>query len=87
MYLITCTYLCYHFMTNDKLSKIIFLADGNWGSWETWQDCSVTCGKGYNVRVRQCNDPPPMNGGQPCSGQSAQQRECNEGDCQTSKGI
>ena len=61
-----------------------YLANGNWGSWETWQDCSVTCGKGYKVRNRQCNYPPP------CHGRFQQRRECilwNDILCQTGRLI
>ena len=28
-----------------------------WGAWRSWNDCSVTCGYGVQIRDRSCNDP------------------------------
>ena len=65
---------------------IIFLyKDGNWGDWSTWSTCSNTCGEGYNVRSRQCNNPIPSNGGSPCEGDGAEQRHCNDRPCPVGK--
>lgn len=41
--------------------------DGGWGEWNTWNTCSVTCGNGNQTRTRECNSPPPQNGGDNCS--------------------
>ena len=59
--------------------------DGNWGDWSTWSTCSNTCGEGYNVRSRQCNNPIPSNGGSPCEGDGAEQRHCNDRPCPVGK--
>ena len=56
--------------------------DGNWGGWEQWQSCSVTCGTGVTKRIRSCNAPAPQNGGQPCVGDEYQHRTCNQRPCQ-----
>ncbi|WAR28602.1 HMCN1-like protein, partial [Mya arenaria] len=42
--------------------------DGNWGTWQEWQGCSVTCDTGVQRRYRQCDDPAPDFGGEPCTG-------------------
>ena len=41
--------------------------NGNWGSWDTWNNCSHTCGGGVRSRTRLCNDPKPKNGGAACA--------------------
>ena len=60
-----------------------FKADGNWGSWETWGECSKTCGTGSRLRSRECNDPPAMNGGAECVGDNFDQDYCNDYPCTT----
>ena len=75
-------------ITNDNRTYIhrtfiLYLADGHWGSWETWQDCSKTCGTGSRLRTRHCNDPPALNGGEECAGSSFQREPCNDYPCTT----
>ena len=50
---------------------------GGWSSWSTWGDCSRTCGGGVCFRTRRCDNPRPIYGGRPCSGQSEEFRLCN----------
>ena len=55
-------------------------SDGSWGPWRIGQ-CSVTCGFGYLVRTRECNNPPPATRGKDCVGPSSEVQPCNEGHC------
>ncbi|KAF7236260.1 SCO-spondin, partial [Varanus komodoensis] len=54
---------------------------GAWTPWSPWSDCPATCGHGTQVRARACVDPPPRNGGAPCSGPETQARNCSTGPC------
>jgi len=53
--------------------------DGNWGAWQAWQGCSVTCGTGVSRRYRNCDDPSPEYGGAPCSGMQFEENACTPG--------
>ncbi|KAM3875993.1 hemicentin-1 [Diretmus argenteus] len=55
--------------------------DGNWGSWQTWGECSASCGGGERTRVRLCHSPSPSNGGRLCPGDSTQLSRCNTQAC------
>ena len=55
--------------------------DGNWGTWSSWHECSVTCGGGTQTSTRQCNDPPVLFGGQECPGENERTQNCNEQNC------
>ncbi|XP_038063563.1 A disintegrin and metalloproteinase with thrombospondin motifs 6-like isoform X2 [Patiria miniata] len=57
--------------------------DGGWSAWTTGP-CSVTCGQGVQSRTRQCNNPPPQNGGQQCSGSSTDTLTCFQEACPVS---
>ncbi|XP_023931784.1 uncharacterized protein LOC106153735 isoform X3 [Lingula anatina] len=57
-------------------------ADGNWGSWTPWSSCPVTCGGGTQTRTRQCDNPAPSNGGNPCFGSGSESQQCNTQGCQ-----
>lgn len=55
--------------------------DGNWGPWSRYSTCSVTCGFGSMTRTRECNDPPPADGGKDCEGLPVDERKCNHRQC------
>nr|XP_061790885.1 hemicentin-1-like [Nerophis lumbriciformis] len=55
--------------------------NGNWGAWQSWGECSASCGGGERTRVRLCNNPPASNGGRPCPGDSSQLSRCNVEAC------
>uniref|UniRef100_A0A8C1GKY7 Hemicentin-1 n=1 Tax=Cyprinus carpio TaxID=7962 RepID=A0A8C1GKY7_CYPCA len=55
--------------------------DGKWGSWESWGECSSSCGGGERTRVRLCNNPSPRNNGRPCPGDATQLSRCNIQPC------
>ena len=45
---------------------LLFIVDGGWSDWSTWNDCSVECGKGETSRTRECVNPAPQYGGNLC---------------------
>ena len=55
--------------------------DGQWGEWESWSDCSKTCGGGQQERSRECNNPPASDGGSECVGESTDIHVCNFESC------
>ncbi|KAM8871971.1 semaphorin-5B-like [Synchiropus picturatus] len=52
--------------------------NGGWTPWSSWGQCSSTCGIGFEVRQRSCNNPSPRHGGRVCVGQGREERLCNE---------
>ncbi|XP_068096243.1 hemicentin-1 isoform X2 [Hyperolius riggenbachi] len=56
--------------------------DGNWGPWEAWSKCSVSCGGGQQTRTRSCSQPLQANSGRPCPGDATQLLRCNVQACQ-----
>jgi len=64
----------------ETCSEVVSV-DGNWGDWSSWSACSVTCGSGSKSRSRSCDNPAPVLGGKDCSGDAAQQVDCNDGVC------
>ncbi|XP_062437683.1 hemicentin-1 [Rhea pennata] len=55
--------------------------DGNWGQWQTWSQCSASCGGGEQTRVRLCSNPAPSHRGRACPGDSSQISRCNTQVC------
>ena len=53
--------------------------DGDWGPWSDFKPCSATCGLGTKRRIRECNNPIPMHGGQECVGFSFEEKPCATG--------
>ncbi|WAR10764.1 CADN-like protein [Mya arenaria] len=54
--------------------------DGGWSNY-TSQPCSVTCGDGVTIAIRNCNNPSPAYGGQDCEGLSHKFEHCNIRPC------
>ncbi|XP_077468986.1 semaphorin-5B-like isoform X1 [Stigmatopora argus] len=52
--------------------------NGGWTPWSSWGHCSSSCGIGFEVRQRSCNNPSPRYGGRICVGQGQEERLCNE---------
>ena len=55
--------------------------DGGWSFWGPWTSCSADCGEGTKTRRRECNQPPPSNGGAFCRGSSDEKARCNINNC------
>lgn len=59
--------------------------DGFWGNWGPYTKCSANCDWGTQTRTRECDNPVPASGGQPCKGSSQQKIPCRITRC--GKGI
>uniref|UniRef100_H0WC62 Hemicentin-1 n=1 Tax=Cavia porcellus TaxID=10141 RepID=H0WC62_CAVPO len=55
--------------------------DGNWGHWQSWSHCSVSCGGGEKTRKRLCDNPVPSKSGRSCRGDATQVSRCNTQAC------
>jgi len=53
-----------------------------WDDWQDWRGCSVTCGNGTSLRMRQVKTP-MIYGGRECAGDLTQSRSCAEAYCPT----
>lgn len=60
-------------------TKIICPIHGNWGAWSYFTKCTGKCGLGTQERLRECNSPIPMHGGEPCKGPEREIIECETG--------
>ncbi len=60
---------------------IIITVHGTWGAWAEWTACTLSCGGGSRTRKRRCDNPPPGNGGNHCSGEEKQIDYCNKESC------
>ena len=58
--------------------------DGGWSDFGNWSQCTTTCGPGQKTKTRECNQPPPSNGGAACAGESIETTECENAPCGTS---
>jgi len=54
--------------------------DGSWSAWQNWQDCNASCGDGWMVRKRYCNNPPPAYNGLDCGDDDREYQTCTN-DC------
>ncbi|XP_076817949.1 mucin-like protein [Clavelina lepadiformis] len=57
------------------------IANGNWGAWMEWSNCTSTCNAGIRIKRRECNNPAPTSKGQMCIGPAMQTTPCHPRDC------
>ena len=50
--------------------------DGNWGAFNSWNQCSVSCVGGTQSSTRQCHNPPALFGGQQYAGVDTRTQNC-----------
>ena len=55
--------------------------DGSWSEWDSWTQCTKSCGHGMMSRERACTNPSPIGSGEPCKGESKENQSCNEDTC------
>ena len=60
----------------DQNVVLSFTVNGKWTKWGLWSVCSVSCGVGVNVRRRSCTNPAPAFGGNNCTGESMDVKDC-----------
>ncbi|KAF5279337.1 hypothetical protein FQR65_LT15410 [Abscondita terminalis] len=58
---------------------------GGWGDWMPWGPCSRSCGGGVKLSKRNCDSPPPTNGGAYCKGKNVRYASCNHLPCDSNK--
>ena len=75
------SFSCYN---NVKLNLDLYLStrsvDCIWGSWSTWESCSVTCGGGTEERRRTIAQAAQY-GGTECVGNYREYQSCNTNSC------
>lgn len=49
--------------------------------FQRFTECSRPCGGGVQSSTRECNSPPPANGGKYCTGPRIKYQSCNTYDC------
>ncbi|XP_066234550.1 complement component C7 [Saccopteryx leptura] len=59
-------------LVQDEVGKV----DGGWSCWSTWGPCV----DGKKTRHRECNNPAPSGGGESCTGETLESRQCGEED-------
>ena len=60
---------------------LVHLVNGVWGNWSSFSVCSKSCGRGTQIRQRECDSPSPAYGGAVCLGNINETRSCNTNVC------
>lgn len=69
------------YQRTESCSGGVAAVNGGWSSWRNEDQCSATCGDGFQRRVRSCTNPSPLCGGLSCSGSNQSTVTCNYGPC------
>eukprot|EP00118_Oscarella_pearsei_P015639 m.142125 g.142125 ORF g.142125 m.142125 type:complete len:476 (+) comp38356_c0_seq3:932-2359(+) len=64
-----------------KCNKQSCPTHGQWSKYSEWSWCDRSCGGGYRVRTRFCNNPRPSNGGRQCLGLAVENSTCSVYPC------
>ncbi len=63
------------------------IVDGDWSAWQSWNECSQSCGGGVTSRYRVCDNPTPDFGGDDCVGAAMETERCNAEKCTEGKQL
>ncbi|CAC5422958.1 Thrombospondin-1,Mucin-like protein,Hemicentin-1,Thrombospondin-2,A disintegrin and metalloproteinase with thrombospondin motifs adt-1 [Mytilus coruscus] len=66
-------------LRNRLLIPIQF--DRQWGTWQEWETCNTTCGKGFQQQIRKCDSPSPYFGRSECMGLDFDIQTCYQDIC------
>ena len=73
--------LCFH-----TFFLILFIVDGEWSVWASWQECEKRCVdgrmEGTRKRFRYCDNPRPLFGGRGCHGTDVDEEGCGYAVCE-----
>ena len=69
------------FSLNCHVNNYIISAHGEWGTWKAWSGCPSVCIDEMVERNRSCDNPTPDNGGNNCTGNTSELRDCNAHGC------
>ena len=65
----------------------LFIVDGGYSEWSKFGACSKTCGKGFKLRSRTCDNPSPLHGGKSCVGPNVDTNSCKIKECPGKKTL
>jgi len=65
----------------------VLTTPGQFTQWTNWSECSVSCGRGVNIRTRSCTAPTPGPFGLDCEGPKTERKDCEEKPCPINGGY
>jgi hypothetical protein len=72
-------------LNNTYDSRFYFVhfcaVNGEWSAWSHWTPCSQSCGKSVKLRMRKCDNPTPLYGGEKCSDDAEEEMNCDVPAC------